>query len=142
MVVFTFFHLQFLLLLFGLSAVITEKVNIKCHAGFTIDGHHVPDPHFSNGDVDCTAEYDRCGFLTFALSPHREVRLMKCTRSFAECNNNICGLVTAHAMAEGLGIVTECVQTCCDSDMCNAPGKGEDKIRDLTGNEINTAIKA
>lgn len=111
------------MLLYGFSAVtqqvitviVTQQVNIRCHKGFLIDGH--PLSSVFNGQVDCRAEYDRCGTVTFN-GGSVNITMMNCTRSSTDCDH-MCDAV----IAQGFVNVSGCVESCCDSDMCNAPGE-------------------
>ena len=121
--------LQFLLLLFGFSAVITQEVNIQCYQGVAINGQRLSSQ--VNGQVNCTGVFDKCGTVTFT-SGSETVRMENCTNASTNNCDDTCDGVREYAKDQGFAAVSSCVATCCDSNMCNAPGKSEDKRRDLT----------
>lgn len=122
---FVLFCVQFVWLLSGFSAVKTQASNIRCYEQTTVDGH--PWPGFINGEVDCTDEYDRCGTLSFYLDSANIV-MKNCSRS-SDCNvKRGCDHAREVAQTDEIGPVSGCVETCCDSNLCNAQGK-EERVR-------------
>ena len=105
-------------------AVIPPAQGINCFRKIVEDG----EVHNNEGEVNCLGEDDdKCGTLTFTVDSSVDVMIKNCTRSAIDCNEEeVCERITAHV--ENLGrTLTQCSLSCCDTDMCNAPGKVQEE---------------
>ena len=107
-----------MLFLCGCLFVIPPAVSIRCyykacHGTFCLG---------ETGEVDCEgADEDRCGTLTFATGTIQNV-LRNCTRSTVDCNQESTCAKAGEVMAGwGFSSISDCVMTCCEGDVCNAP---------------------
>lgn len=114
------FYSQLICLLLGFTDIITQTSGMRCYKETTVGGSQSPGT--VKGEVDCPDGDDRCGTLTFKLDT-LPFLLRYCLKS-SECEEG-CHLTTMSAEKDNLGTVSECLQTCCESDLCNAPGKEE-----------------
>ncbi|XP_078348984.1 uncharacterized protein LOC144633926 [Oculina patagonica] len=106
-------------LLCGFLAVIPPGYSISCLHKTTYKDYLVIDDE----TVDCEGDYDKCGILAFTLDTSSNIVVANCTRSTVDCDEAV-ACERARAIFETRGYTfTDCSQSCCDSDYCNAPAE-------------------
>ncbi|KAJ7392036.1 hypothetical protein OS493_014975 [Desmophyllum pertusum] len=115
--------------------VIPPAFSIRCYRKSCVND----DCFHDVGEVQCQeVDDDRCGTLSFASETADGIKTtvlqLNCTRSSVDCDEAvICASVGTFVMKDFNETLTECSDTCCNTDMCNAPAKKKSTLMKLHG---------
>ncbi|KAL9982983.1 hypothetical protein ACROYT_G005099 [Oculina patagonica] len=128
---------KFVWLLCGLLAVIQPALSIKCYRQLC-DG---TDCYGRDETVECESDADRCAIMTYKTDYDTNNVNRNCARSSTDCDQSPCDHLGT-VMAEWDLSFSDCHNTCCEGDGCNAPSNDEAKFfknhHHVAGNKVKS----
>lgn len=115
-ILFFLLYLQCMWFLYGILVSIPPAYSIRCYRGECRGSHCT---RFEN--IECSANEDRCGHLTYTTGSSVKVSKRNC-ESPTDCNEGLICAIARYALSRNNDSYTSCSMTCCHSDLCNAPG--------------------
>lgn len=113
-------YLQCVWFLSGILVSIPPAYGIRCYSEECRGSNCT-----RRGNIECSADDDRCGHLTYTAGSSVQVSKRNCTRSTIDCNEKRICLFYEMSESTDNNSVANCSMDCCRGNLCNAPGKEE-----------------